>query len=72
VGFRLLLTRAMDFLSFNPQFKVLICTHCEYALVPTAIAAHLNISYKAEHTLAEIKSYIQICKTYAIQGPELI
>jgi RNase P subunit RPR2 len=57
----------MDFLSFNPQFKALICTRCEYALVPTAIAAHLNASHKAELTLAEIKSCVQICKTRILQ-----
>ena len=72
VGFRLLLTRAMDFLSFNSQFRVLICTRCQYALVPTALAAHLKAAHKAELTREDIQSCERICKTFAVQGPKLV
>jgi hypothetical protein len=27
----------MDFLSFDPTFAILICTRCQYALIPSGI-----------------------------------
>jgi hypothetical protein len=62
----------MDFLSFNSQFRILICTRCQYALVATAIAAHLKSAHKAELTKEDIQSCVQICKTFAIQALELV
>jgi Orsellinic acid/F9775 biosynthesis cluster protein D len=51
---------------------MLICTRCQYALVTTAIAAHLKTAHKAELTREDIQSCVRICKTFAIQAPKLV
>lgn len=52
----------MDFLIFNSTFQVLICTRCQYALVPSAIAAHLGFLHKNEALKAEVMSCVDIWK----------
>jgi hypothetical protein len=39
---------AMDFLHFDTTFSVMICTRCQYALVPGTLAAHLGTLHKEE------------------------
>src|SRR5271167_2027359 len=59
----------MDFLKFNLQYSVLICTRCRYALLPTAIRAHLKAKHSNELSNADIKAYAEAYSVYNIALP---
>jgi hypothetical protein len=46
-----------DLLAFYPNYRVVVCRHCQYAIVPKEIAAHLRTHYKE----AERLTNLQIC-----------
>jgi hypothetical protein len=62
----------MDFLHFDPQFCVLICTRCQYALVPGTTAAHLSSLHKDEVAKAEMKKCVALWKDKPIQPAQVI
>lgn len=53
-------------LTFNPQYSILICTRCEYAIVPTAIRVHLKTHHDKELSDADITAYAEACSAYDI------
>jgi hypothetical protein len=59
----------MDFLKFNPQYSVLICARCRYALQPKAIRAHLKAKHGNELSDPDIKAYVKACSAYDIALP---
>jgi Orsellinic acid/F9775 biosynthesis cluster protein D len=61
----------MDFVKFNPQYSILVCTRCEYALLPTAIKAHLKSSHEAELSATDITAYAKACSAYNIIPPAI-
>lgn len=62
----------MDFLHFNHRFQILICTRCEYALVPGTIASHLVSLYKDEVTKSERRDCIKMWKNKPLQSAQVI
>src|SRR5436305_14747333 len=62
----------MDFLYFDPTFRVLICTRCQYALVQSSIASHLGSLHKEEVAQAEIKRCVEFWKVQPIQSAKAI
>jgi hypothetical protein len=62
----------MDFLYFDSQFCVLICTRCQYALVPGTIAAHLGSLHKDDVAGAERKECVAFWKNKPIQPAQII
>ncbi len=58
----------MDFLHFNFHSQVVICTHCEYALVPGTIGSHLGSLYKNEVTKSERRDCVEIKKNKAFKS----
>ena len=59
----------MDFLHLDRDWSVLICTRCQYALVPGAIAAHLKDRYEDVVTRAAVKDCVNAWKSMALQEP---
>lgn len=59
----------MDFLRFDLCLSVLICTCCQYALVPGAVAAHLNGLHKDEITRANVRRCVETCRAMALRQP---
>jgi hypothetical protein len=53
---------AMDFLYLDSVFQVLICTRCQYAIVPGTLAEHLRTLHKKEVSKAELKTCIEFWK----------
>lgn len=62
----------MDFLQFHPTYKVLICTSCKYALVPSTIATHLRNAHKGQLTPTDIKDCLGIVGVMCLQAPDLV
>src|SRR6516162_8059378 len=62
----------MDFLYLDPTFQALICTRCQYALVPGTIAAHLRSAHKEEVTAAEVRSCVRFWQARPIQPAKAI
>lgn len=63
----------MDLLYFDPNWSVLLCTHCQYALVPGAVAAHLNSDpHKDAVTPAQAKACAETWNAVALQPPKLV
>ena len=62
----------MDFLKFNLQYSILICTHCEYAILPTGIRAHLKAKHSNELSKADIKAYTKAYSAYNITPPAVM
>jgi len=57
----------MDFLYFDLQFCVLICTRCQYALVPGTIATHLGTIHKDEVAKAERRQCVALWENKPLQ-----
>ena len=57
----------MDFLHFNSQFQVLICTRCIYAIVPDELATQLKSFHKEEITLTERLACVKLWKNKPLQ-----
>jgi hypothetical protein len=62
----------MDFLQFNRRFQVLICTRCEYALVPGTIGSHLVSLHKNEVTKSERRDCAETWKNKPLQPVQAI
>lgn len=62
----------MDFLQFNPTYKVLICTSCKYALVPSTIASHLRNTHKGQLSSADIKDCLRAVSEMCLEEPILV
>jgi hypothetical protein len=62
----------MDFLQFHPTYRVLICTSCQYALVPNTVRSHLRNAHKGQLSLTEIKECLQLVSTMDLEAPELV
>jgi hypothetical protein len=50
----------MDLLSFNPNYSVLICTSCQYAIHSTAVARHLYSRHKAAIPRGKVQEYARL------------
>jgi hypothetical protein len=49
----------MDLVVYNPTYQVLICTRCQYAIIPTALGNHLRTAHKDERlSPVEIRSCV--------------
>jgi hypothetical protein len=59
----------MDFLEFNPEYSILICTRCGYAVPPAAIRAHLKGLHRKELSDVDIKAYAEACLAYNVAPP---
>ena len=62
----------MDFLYLDSVFQVLICTRCQYAIVPGTLAEHLRTLHKKEVSKAELKTCIEFWKDQPIQAAKAI
>ncbi|KAL5344753.1 hypothetical protein ACLOAV_010150 [Pseudogymnoascus australis] len=62
----------MDFLEFNPNFRVLICTRCKFALAPGTVGSHLSNLHKDQVTLSERRDCIALWANKPIQPAEVI
>ncbi|KFY78874.1 hypothetical protein V499_02049 [Pseudogymnoascus sp. VKM F-103] len=62
----------MDFLEFNPNFGVLICTRCKFALAPGTVGSHLSNLHKDQVTLSERRDCIALWANKPIQPAEVI
>jgi hypothetical protein len=62
----------MDFLQFNPTYKVLICTSCECAIIKTAVESHLRNAHKGQLTVEERKECLRVVLTMDLEAPELV
>jgi hypothetical protein len=62
----------MDFLEFNPKFRVLICTRCKFALALGTIGSHLSNLHKDQVTLSERRDCIAHWANKPIQPAKAI
>lgn len=61
-----------ELLSLEPSWSVLICTRCQYALVPGAVAAHLSSHHSDIITGTQAKGYAETWKAVPLQPPKLV
>lgn len=62
----------MDFLYFDPKFRVLICTRCKFAVGPGTIGTHLFNLHRDEITLSERRDCIAVWEKKSIQPASVI
>src|SRR5436190_2328083 len=62
----------MDFLQLDLNFQVLICTRCQYALVPGTIATHLATIHEEEVAKDERRDCVELWKDQPLQPAEAI
>ena len=59
-----------DLLQYLPEFKVVVCTSCQYALQPNAISRHLK---DIHHILrSRRKPFMQYVSTLELNNPETV
>ena len=62
----------MDFLQLDLKFQVLICTRCQYALMPGTINAHLATAHEEEVAKDERRDCVELWKDQPLQPAEAI
>lgn len=62
----------MDFLHLDQTYSVLICTRCQYALVPAVIASHLHEYHKPELSRKDIERCVRFFSTKRLLSPHQV
>lgn len=64
-----------DFLTFNPVYGVIICKHCQHALVPDTVKSHLQAHYKKDEvclTESQIRDLCRRARACPAASPESV